>query len=558
MHKRFSSACAAVGMACVVAVGQMAVAAAADRAWEVVGEFVSLKEGDSSIVVLRVKDGRLLEVPIDALSETSREAIDFPNDVDGSPQPADVDSTPQSAVDAIAHCRTAGEVADTCRLVLAAEDIPAAERKALEAVRDEWDAKAMEGLVRHDKEWVSAEVAADAARAADELIRQGAEMARLGNLRLAEEKLREASTADPASGRADFLIGLAYLGGPRPDFEKAQGAFTKVVRREPAHAAALNNLAVCELQRRRYPAAVEAFREAAQQSAEAQGLATNLAYVIRLAGDRRSRVPARVVEEVNEIYQQLLRANDLPPPENAMAPVVFRSDGKPVSGNWLDELVELATGGSGFGDSQGSPGIVVAPGIVAVRSDVIRWRGSSGLEVRGGDAVRVPARPLATIADGGLTLLACDGLALEPIAWAQESPANQTELLVLECGSLGEPTGRPSSATKARAVSGPTGRERRRIVLEAAAAHALGAAILDQAGRLVGFVGVQPMAVHDSEGGATGRCIGVPLEELRATLEAKKREPPSATADAEPVSAEEAAGRVMPAVVTVAPALPGP
>ena len=56
-------------------------------------------------------------------------------------------------------------------------------------------------------------------------------MIRLGNLKLTEQELRQASREDPASGQADFLIGLACLFDGSPDYGQAADAFEEVLQR---------------------------------------------------------------------------------------------------------------------------------------------------------------------------------------------------------------------------------------------------------------------------------------------------------------------------------------
>jgi hypothetical protein len=525
-------------------------------AWEFSGRFVSLKDGDPNTAMFEVSGGKMVEVPIESLSSASRAMLQRV----GGKQSADDhhEAFPAAVTEAMGVCRHAGEVADCCRVILAAGKLEPTLEKKIVALRDEWDAKAIEGVIRHDQDWVSGDVAAAAARAADELVRQAAEMVRLGNLQLAEDKLQEASAADPASGRADFLIGLAYLGGARPDFDKAQGGFAKVIRREPDHAAAWSNLAVCELQRRRYPAAVDAFRSAVARSAEPQSLAANLAYVIRLAGDRRSRVPTKSVADVTGMYHELLGGQGLQPPDNVTAPVVLRYDGSPVGGNVTEEFLRIAPGAVDPGASANAAGIVVAEDVVAVPSASLGSSGTSGLAISLAGGAPLPGKVLATIADGTITLVECVGLAQAPVAWADASPDAGLRVLVVAPKVTGE-SGGVTPPGEARVAVGASGAARRRFIFESGPARPpVGAAILDQAGRLVGFAGKRPAVDQVPEPDSRAIWVGVPIEELRAVLAAKQKVPPPAASEAEPLSPEVVAGRVAAAIVSVSPAPPGP
>jgi len=66
-----SLAILAVASACLPVVAP----AAESDLWEIQGEYVSLKKGDASVVVLRTSDG-LIEIPIKAFGSASRAAIE--------------------------------------------------------------------------------------------------------------------------------------------------------------------------------------------------------------------------------------------------------------------------------------------------------------------------------------------------------------------------------------------------------------------------------------------------------------------------------------------------
>jgi hypothetical protein len=317
-------------------------------------------------------------------------------------------------------------------------------------------------------------------------------MLRIGNGQVAEDELRKASRADPASGTADFIQGLAALMGPRSSVEKAGKFFREVVDREPDHGPALNNLALCEVGNRRLSQAAGLFREAAAHVPDPQLVVGNVASVIRLAADRRNRVAPKQLEEFTQLYRWLIDERGLTPVDGQAAMLVYLSlTGSPLGAAGVFGP-EAVTQPQGVGQpTRVGTGFVLAPTFVVVPTAVIANGGA--VTIRGDltTGQELPAQAVAS--GGGLTLLRCEGLATPAIPLAAACPSPGAELRVLhprlQAGAPPEPR-----SVKATVVTQPeAGGTLPRLVYSAEGdRHRVGGFLVDTTGRFVGMTTTTP------------------------------------------------------------------
>lgn len=211
--------------------------------WDVAAKFLSLKPGRADVAVFEVDDAARVEIPLSALSEANRTAI------------AELaKGTPASS-----EMKNQGDGESS-----AAGDGPAS------------------AMVSH-----------------------AIDLLRLGNPQLAKQELQKASKADPSRGEADFVMGIVYALGAR-SYEKAVDHFAEAVRREPDNAAAVANLALCELHTKHYSSAVVHFRRALELKPDGQAIADNMALAIQAVGTGRVRITEKVLAELNDLYRTAL------------------------------------------------------------------------------------------------------------------------------------------------------------------------------------------------------------------------------------------------------------
>jgi tetratricopeptide (TPR) repeat protein len=167
--------------------------------------------------------------------------------------------------------------------------------------------------------------------AAAQRVAHAIELLKLGNGPLAKQELQVASRLDARSGRADFVMGLAYAFGGR-DFSKAIRHFRETVSREPKNGRGWANLAVCAVLDKQYRDVATQFRSAFEQLPESQPLANNVALVIRETGAGRVKMSAKQLADLNDVYRQALAGGKLAPldAQGAKALVLYGLHGGPV------------------------------------------------------------------------------------------------------------------------------------------------------------------------------------------------------------------------------------
>ena len=256
-------------IAIAVILQPFAVAVGEFQQWDVAAKFVALKPGQPDIAIFELADASRVEVPLAALSDANRKTIEGLE-------------KPQSA----------------------------AEKAASQDDRDEPEA--------------------DGSSAA-ELVAHAIDLLKLGNPQLAKQELQKASKADTASSEADFVTAIIYAVGAR-NYEKAVDHFAEAVRRDPANAAAVANLALCELHTKQYSSAVGHFRRALELKPDGQAIADNMALAIQAAGSGRARMTERVLADLNDLYRKSLvelKLSRLDP--GASRALVFHGlDGRPL------------------------------------------------------------------------------------------------------------------------------------------------------------------------------------------------------------------------------------
>jgi Flp pilus assembly protein TadD len=465
---------------------------AADQAWELRGEVKAVGSDASRLVELRLPDGSTVRVPLVAFSERSQAGImSLAEGAKPTAKEAEAGSSIGAIEEAVARCRTAEEAVRALKLCLAGGEAGLPDADAVAAI-GRWEARASRGEVRLGREWVTPDVAAAAAKAGEQLLTEVATMARLGNLKSLKDYLEKASRADPSSGRADFLLGLAtaFGVGQRTDFDKAQRLFAEVVAREPGNGAAWNNLAVCEVVGRRFDDALGHFTKAVEHLENPQVVASNVALVVAGASDRRSKLTAKQTEGFAALYRRLVPdqsgAGQVPP--SLAGPTLLSPFGQPVAAqsNFADLLLPPA----GIMVERRGVGVVVAPKVVLASATVPFQGGSVVIRLAGGTGVEFPAELLATSQGLGVALLRCEQLTTEPVPLAASVPAVGSQVMAVP--PPGRSRGGTGLAARPAAVVALNPLPGLFVHTAPLAGGLVGAPIVDAGGRVVGLTASTP------------------------------------------------------------------
>lgn len=497
----------------LLGVGQ--VAPAAEPVWEISGELISHEPGPPGKVVLRVTGGQLVTLPVECFSEESLQSVvRHGGRVNGeaAPTPDEKSDLPAELVEDLACCRRAADAYGLCQLYLAGDDVPPATRAAVETLAGEFQERAAGGEVRRGGRWISSDDATRSAGEAEKHIDQAIAMLRLGNARLAEQELREASRLDETSGKAEFLLGMAYANGPRPHYETAAEAFEEVISREPENGPAYHNLAICELQRRRLTQALAGFRQAATRLPDVQPLVGNLAAIIRLSANPASRLPAKRIEGFAELYSELTRGRGVAQPEGLVGLTMLTAAGEPLAGGGLLEM---------FGSHGGHlvmAGVVVGQEMVAVVDQSGCFDEQAAFTVETRDGSSLPATIAASTDDQRTFLLRCPGLVADAMSLASAEVGKRSEVLVVtpsdqeDAGHEERVGGNGRGFVLAVPAAGQPGD----LVYELVEPRGSpGGILFDGAGRVVGFDARQPPCCRS----ANFRRLAVPGSAVSTMLE---------------------------------------
>jgi S1-C subfamily serine protease len=406
--------------AAAFAEGEVRTWKAAAGAFTADAEFVELKPGD--VVRLRTKDGRELNVPLAQLSAADQTYVR-----------ARATNSPLSK---------ARRAADLCRFpddaivvwkVFHDDPQTVAEDRAVAAAKiAELKDLAAQKMVRLNKKWVTAAEADVVRKKADELMRQGVELIKLGQENAFRRKFAEAAALEPETIRADFLTGLIFTLLRQSD--KALPCYQKCLLIDPDNVAALNNVALTSAAKGDWGAAAAAWRKA-----------------LTLQPDQR------VVHNVGRFLEQSLRANVSGSQSArdglALAYAELVASGKfeatDETVGWLLLLIEqsdldLHFGKEGNEENRPSPkppatedgpvvgggtGFVVHPGYVLTNAHVAAADGTFEVQLPDGRLLRAERTAVDEQAD--LALLKVDELTAPPLRLAPYAVARGTDVMLL-------------------------------------------------------------------------------------------------------------------------------
>jgi S1-C subfamily serine protease len=548
-------------VACVICLPLLA--AAADRAWEFQGEFVSLKTGNAAVAVFQLPDKTRIEVPLAALSEDARTAIRAVVESRGTDGATDVVTArgplgrsitlavppviKAVETDAI-WCRDAADAVLVYELYLAGDTLSAAERSAATARLAAWKKLAAENRVRQGIEWVTPAEQAEARRKADDMLQHALQLLKLGNNKLAEAELEKASRQSPEDGRAEFILGLAFAlsGGTA----KAIEHFVDASRRDPEDPWAIANLATCEFVSGRYGGLTNRFRDILDIVPEAQLVADNLGVAIINGSAAKAKMPDRIVGELNDLYRQVVQELKLKAVENAVGGKLsyvtpFGKKCSPGPAAALPALLEpprdWVVGG------RAASGVVVAEGHVLTNRRVLADMGEVWIEDPANPGRRLPATEVASLEEPPVTLLRCEGLSVGSVPLADTMPAAGVDVLAaLRPG--GPLTGGKVEVARGKIIAAARDDLGGQFVHSAAVARGAGGGpIVDATGRVVGLVAPAPRA----EASGNARGLGIPVERIWPLLKEQIADLQPAPAAESPVAWEVVESGIVPATVRV-------
>jgi S1-C subfamily serine protease len=431
--------------------GELRTWSSASGTYKAEAELIELKSDGT--VVLKKKDGTVIQVPLSKLSAVDQQYLrsksatipqSDSNSTTTSAGSAEPPKRPEEVENEALQCRTTKEAVLVYTFYLSKPNLSPQQRAAAQASLEAWKKKAADGLVRLGKDWMKEKEAEAIRTKADEKIENAMELLRLGNGDLSRRSLEEASQLDPDSIKADFMMGVVY-GLIADNDKKAQLHFERCLKRDPGNVSVLNNLAVSLVFQKKYGPAVQHWKTAAASAPKMRGLAQNIGSLIAMAGAGQARLPDKTMQELAQIYDDLINKHGNPRP--AAVGFVYlppygsgweADDGRPRSGGRKESVV--VSSGSGF---------VVHPHVILTNRHVVE--GASGLLVldpKNSKAEPIAAELIAISDELDLALVRCNGLDAPPVRIVEKLPPRGSDIMV-----LGYPLG-PSFGTTLKSTRG--------------------------------------------------------------------------------------------------------
>jgi len=520
--------------------GEIRTWSSATGTYKTEAELVQLK--DDGTVVLKKKDGGVIEVPLSKLSAADQQYLRTqtkgkpgsskpgssspgrgtpaagkgvpsagapgatPGKSPSAPAPAagksanDPPKTPEETEAEAQLCRTAKEALLIYKFYLAKPNLTVLQRGTAEANLKAWQKRADEDQVRLGAKWMPKAEADKIREKADAKIEMAMEMLRLNNGAQAQQYLQEASELDPDSIKADFLMGVVW--GVINNDRKSQIHFERCLKREPGNVSVLNNLAVSLASQKKFVDAAKYWKTAATNAPKMKALAQNIGSLITMAGSNQAKLPPKTMSELSEVYEGLITTHGNPRPTRIG--FVFTP---PYGSDWASGKGKRGGGGKGESVVVGSgSGFVVHPHIILTNRHVIEH--ASGLLVL--DPKNSKAEPMAAeliaIADGkDLALVRCNKLDAPPVRLIDKLPPRGTDIMVLGY-PLGPSFGTALKSTRGSMVAMPDAQVDNMCLYDALTNPGnSGGPLCDQSGRVAAVV----CAVTGSVGGTYGAAIPI-------------------------------------------------
>ena len=390
---------------------------------------------------------------------------------------------------------------------------------------------------------------------ADDLIRHGLKLLRLGKPELAKAECDAASVANKASGKAEFWIGLIYAIDADNDLLAIEH-FQEALRRDPGKPHILCALANCELLVGRCDDALRHYRDAFAKRPDDQLIGNNLCYAVNHS--EKLKISGDLLDLYNALYRRATEELGLRPSEGTC--LRFHN---PNAGDWdKKDAGKESSDKSRYSDAPAvstatGTGFVVAPGYIMTNHHVIE--GCSEIEVvdptnRGR---KVQAKVVASQRNPDLALLElvygdkAEGPdkasgkgrpTAPPLVLAEKLSDRGEDIMALGFPSL-TLLGNEIKSTKGAVISlgDPT--------LDGSFLHSCiinpgnsGGPIVNQYGELIGVV----VAIVKTSSVGNAYSIGIPVEQVREFLDKHLPKTTSADTPQPATSAPEAVATVEP------------
>lgn len=305
--------------------------------------------------------------------------------------------------------------------------------KSANQLAEQWQDRLDQGLVRLGTKWCTVEEQQAAAHDSQELVETAVGLIRVNDIDGARVNLEKASSVDPNSYLADYLLGLHFA--LHNDAEEARGHFKKVLTRSPRNTGAMNNLAVSEVKNGNVSAAIGHWELAAELAPTNKEIMHNVGRVVSENGKQRIKASKNVIARYRKLYGQstatTTSSTDSSNSVWLLTPAVASSGTRSKESAPVDvaNLVNIGGQGSGF---------FVGTNLILTNRHVVE---NETYGMADGIQVSIPAgehktqkeraEVVAVSDEHDLALLRCQTLNLPPLSLSARSPKLGEEAMAL-------------------------------------------------------------------------------------------------------------------------------
>ncbi|MFO1043923.1 MAG: trypsin-like peptidase domain-containing protein [Planctomycetaceae bacterium] len=408
------------------------------------------------------------------------------------------------AVEANAQkCQTADEAIILFKIFLTTAGLTEEEKEQGQSRLEYWEQASTDQLVRVGTKWMPKSEADGLKKEADNLVAEALEMLNVDNFIGANAKLERAGKVYPEHLDSIFLLAVgAFLSR---DFKSAEARFKECLQRAPENVSLLNNVAVCEIQTKRYAPAVKHWEKAGGIDLENRIVAQNLGQFISDANLKKlGVVDKKTIADASDLYQKMV-SKDPGNRSNTAKGYVLSRLLRPKGTESPVEESRVVGNGTGF---------VVSPGYILTNRHVVEDADSLVIQDPVKPERMLAAKVLAVSKDLDIALVECRDLKAAPLSLNANSVGRGTEVMALGF-PIATVVGKGLKATRGIVTGLPSEETDRMMVLDVQVNPGnSGGPLCDRTGSVVGVISAKTITT----GFVQSYGLAIPLKDVMPFL----------------------------------------